>query len=159
MQEIRLSTLIYSPRERVFDLSRSIDAHVASASDTGERAIAGVTRGLIGLNDEVTWQARHFGFWLKLTVKVTAFDRPIHFRDVMVSGNFQQMTHDHFFEEKSEGTLMTDCFAFASPCGVIGRIVDALFLVRYLRTFLVRRNNVLKELAESEKWRNYLVTP
>jgi hypothetical protein len=27
MQEIRLSTLIYAPRERVFDLARSIDAH------------------------------------------------------------------------------------------------------------------------------------
>jgi hypothetical protein len=59
MQEIRLSTLIYAPRERVFDLARSIDAHQVSATGTEERAVAGTTRGLIDLNDEVTWEARH----------------------------------------------------------------------------------------------------
>ena len=74
MPVIELSTLISAPRERVFDLARSIDAHQDSTGGTSERAIAGVTRGLIGPNDEVTWEARHLGLRQRLTVRVTEFD-------------------------------------------------------------------------------------
>ena len=55
MALIQLSTPIAAPRERVFDLSRSIDVHQHSVAHTHERAIAGVTSGLIGLGEEVTW--------------------------------------------------------------------------------------------------------
>jgi len=89
MAIIQLSTSIGAPRQRVFDLARSIDAHQKSTERTQERAIAGVTTGLIGLNDEVTWEARHLGIKQRLTVRVTAFDRPSHFRDVMVRGPFK----------------------------------------------------------------------
>lgn len=61
MPLIELSTLICAPRDRVFDLFRSIDAHQDSTQGTHERAVAGVISGLIGMNDEVTWEARHFG--------------------------------------------------------------------------------------------------
>jgi len=97
MPVIELSTLILAPSERVFDLARSIDAHQDSTSGTEERAIAGVTKGLIGLNDEVTWEARHLGVRQRLTVRVTAFERPRHFQDAMVSGAFKRMVHDHEF--------------------------------------------------------------
>jgi hypothetical protein len=40
-----------------FDLARSIDLHLDTMKHTGERAIAGVTSGLIGLNETVTWKA------------------------------------------------------------------------------------------------------
>jgi hypothetical protein len=43
--------VISAPRERVFDPARSMDAHQNSTEGTQERAIAGVTRGLIGLSD------------------------------------------------------------------------------------------------------------
>src|SRR5438046_2193900 len=51
MLVIRLWTPIAAPPERVFDLARSIDAHQDSAEGTQERAVAGVTRGLIGLGE------------------------------------------------------------------------------------------------------------
>ena len=44
---IRLETQIDAPQERVFDLARSIDAHLASTEGTRERAIGGRTSGLI----------------------------------------------------------------------------------------------------------------
>jgi len=68
MPLIELSTLISAPRERVFDLARSIDGHQDSTEGTHERAIAGRTSGLIGLDDEVTWEARHLGLRQWLTV-------------------------------------------------------------------------------------------
>jgi hypothetical protein len=42
-------------------LARDIDFHTQSLVDTGERAIAGRTSGLIGLGESVTWEARHLG--------------------------------------------------------------------------------------------------
>jgi hypothetical protein len=54
-------TMIDAPPDVVFDLSLDIDAHLASMARSGERAIAGVTTGQIGLGEEVTWRARHFG--------------------------------------------------------------------------------------------------
>jgi ligand-binding SRPBCC domain-containing protein len=156
MPLIKLSTVICAPPERVFDLARSIDAHQDSTEGTHERAVAGVTTGLIGLNDEVTWEARHLGVRQKLTVRITAFHRPQYFEDIMISGAFKHMKHNHEFLAHSSGTLMIDRFEFQSPFGILGGIVDQIFLAGYMRCFLVRRNSVLKELAESENWRHYL---
>ncbi len=156
MPVIELSTVIHAPRERVFDLARSIDAHQDSTGGTEERAVAGVTKGLIGMKGEVTWEARHFGVKQRLSVRVTAFDRPKHFRDVMISGAFKSMSHDHTFEEHPAGTLMSDRFEFRSPLGILGALVDRAFLASYMRRFIVRRNEVLKQLAESAEWSRYL---
>ena len=157
MPVIQLSTLISAPRERVFDLARSIDAHQDSTEGTSERAIAGVTRGLIGLNDEVTWEARHLGLRQRLTVRVTEFNYPQHFQDIMVAGAFKSMKHDHEFLEHPTGTQMNDLFEFQSPLGVLGRIVDQVFLHAYMERFLIQRNSILKKLAESKEWSRYLV--
>src|SRR5512136_1344826 len=127
MPVIELSTVIRAPREQVFDLARSIDAHQDSTGGTDERAVAGVTRGLIGMGDEVTWEARHFGVRQRLTVRVTAFDRPTHFQDIMISGAFKSMVHDHEFAGHPTGTLMRDRFEFTSPLGLLGRIADRFF--------------------------------
>lgn len=153
---IELTTAIAAPPERVFDLARSIDAHEQSTEGTQERAIAGVTRGLIGMGDEVTWEARHFGVKQRLTVRITGFERPSRFQDIMVSGAFKRMKHDHEFKAQPPGTLMMDRFEFESPFGILGRVVDRLFLSGYMRRFLVRRNQVLKNLAESEDWRKFV---
>jgi ligand-binding SRPBCC domain-containing protein len=156
MPVIELSTVISAPRERVFDLARSIDAHQDSTEGTSERAIAGVTTGLMGLNDEVTWEARHLGLRQRLTVRVTEFNRPQHFQDIMVAGAFKSMKHDHEFLEHPTGTQMKDRFEFQSPIGILGKIVDQLFLRAYLERFLVHRNVILRKLAESKEWSRYL---
>ena len=118
--------------------------------------MAGVTSGLIGMNDEVTWEAWHFGVRQRLRVRVTAFDRPRHFQDIMVAGAFKRMKHDHEFLEDQSGTRMIDRFEFQSPFGLLGSFVDRLFLTTYMRRFLLQRNAILKELAESDSWCRYL---
>src|SRR5260221_242554 len=136
MAVIELSNVIRAPRGPVFDLARSIDAHQDSTGGTEERAVAGVTKGLIGLNGEVTWEARHFGVRQRLTVRVSAFDRPKHFQDVMIAGAFKCMAHDHTFAEHPAGTLMSDRFEFKSPLGILGAIADRAFLASYMRRFI-----------------------
>jgi ligand-binding SRPBCC domain-containing protein len=74
----------------------------------------------------------------------------------MIRGAFKCLKHDHEFLEHPSGTLMVDRFEFQSPFGILGSIVDRFFLIVYMRRFLVRRNSILKKLAESEAWSRYL---
>ncbi len=159
MPILTLTTDIRAPTDRVFDLSRSIDLHQTSMTTRGETAVAGVTSGLIDLGQTVTWRARHFGVWQRLTSKITAIDRPHHFRDEMVSGAFARFVHDHHFESTERGTRMTDTFDYTSPLGLLGRLADALFLERYMRALLAERNRVIQEVAESARWREFLLAP
>jgi ligand-binding SRPBCC domain-containing protein len=156
MQAIELVTQIRAPQERCFDLARSVDIHITSTARTGERAIEGVTHGLLGLHQEVTWQATHFGVKQRFTSKITAFDRPRYFQDTMQRGAFSQFVHDHEFVVDDHSTAMIDRLRFASPLGALGSMVDRLVLRRYLERFLRERNVVLKDIAESENWRRYL---
>jgi hypothetical protein len=157
MPRIQLVTQVHAPVERVFDLSRSIDLHADGAAHTEERAVGGVTSGLIGLHGEVTWEAKHFGVRQRLTSRITAFARPRHFRDSMVRGAFRRFDHDHFFEREADGlTKMTDVFDFDSPFGIFGRLANRLFLTRYMEKFLAARNWIIKTAAETDQWRQYL---
>ena len=88
MPTIHLTTKINAAIETCFDLSRSIDLHKISTAYTNEQAIDGVKRGLIGLDEFVTWQAKHFGIIQKLTTKITAYKRPFHFRDEQIKVHF-----------------------------------------------------------------------
>ena len=54
------------------------------------------------------------------------------------------------------GTIMRDVFTYESPLGILGRIADYLFLERYMRSFLIERNRVIKATAESDAWNQYV---
>jgi ligand-binding SRPBCC domain-containing protein len=156
MTKIQLETLIQAPIERVFDLSRSIDLHKLSTKGTKEEAIAGRTKGLIEIDETVTWRARHFGVYQNLTVKVTKMDRPYLFSDKMINGAFSSMEHNHIFERMGTGTKMTDVFEFSSPLGILGRLANFLFLKKYMTRFLINKNRELKNVAEGEAWKQIL---
>lgn len=156
MPVIELKTEVHAPIERTFDLARSVELHMSSTSQTGERAVAGVTSGLMALGEEVTWRARHFGIWQHLTSRITMFERPWHFRDSMVRGAFRRFDHDHFFTQQGETTIMRDVFDFQSPFNILGRMVDGLFLTDYMRRFLLTRHARIKTVAETEEWCRYL---
>ncbi len=159
MPTIQLLTSVAAPLERCFDLSRSIDLHRDSLDASGERAVAGITAGLIGLGESVTWEATHLGVRQRLTTRITAFDRPRHFRDSMVAGAFRRFDHDHWFEaDEVRGTLMRDIFDFATPLGIFGRLANVTFLTRYMRRLLAERNAAIKHVAESGEWQRYLTT-
>lgn len=155
MVALKETTIIRAPAERCFDLSRSIDLHLVSTRRTGERAIGGVTSGLIGLGEQVTWRARHFGIWQELTSKITKMDRPNYFRDEMIRGTFRSFEHDHSFAERDGVTEMCDVLRFAAPIPVLGRVAETV-LRPYFRRFLRERNEVLKRIAEGEEWRRFL---
>jgi len=153
------TTLIDAPIERVFDLSRSVEVHLLANIHEGEQALAtgGVTTGLVGLGEQVTWRAKHFGFWRDLTSKATVVEPPTYFQVTMVKGVFRSMQADHLFRRLPSGaTELTDIFAIAAPVPILGRIAEALLLRRYMMALNRERNAVIKQLAESNDWQLYL---
>lgn len=159
MPRIELNTEIKAPINVVFDLSRSIDFHAKTAEHTREKAIAGKTNGLIGLNETVTWKAKHFGVSQHLTSKITVMQRPDIFVDEMTKGIFKSICHQHLFLEEGDRTLMIDIFEFESPLGLLGRWVNKLFLRNYLEKFIIERNERIKALAENGGWKEFVSIP
>ena len=66
------------------------------------------------------------------------------------------MKHRHEFVRTATGTMMLDVFEFSSPFGWLGTLVDKLVMKKYMRSLLQERNKVIKEVAESEKWKEVL---
>jgi ligand-binding SRPBCC domain-containing protein len=148
MELIELQTIINADIKICFDLARNIDFHQQSLVHSKEKAITGKTTGLIELGESVTWKATHFGIKQQLTSKITEFNSPNYFVDEMVSGAFKSFRHEHIFEAKDNATLMTDKFYFESPFGILGKLVNTLFLKQYMSQLLQTRNQLLKEKAE-----------
>lgn len=153
MPNIHLTTFIEAPIERVFDLCRNINLHSTSMKQTKEVAIAGVITGLINKGETVTWQARHLGKKRILQSKITAMEPSNFFCDEMVKGDFKSMRHEHHFKQIANGTIMIDKFEFETPYGVLGKFINSVFLSRYMKNLLQKRNLVIKDYAETNKWR------
>ena len=154
MPIIELEKRIQAKVEIVFDLARSIDLHKISTEHTHEEAIAGKTSGLIAANESVTWRARHFGVYQTLSSKITEFEEPYWFVDEMVTGAFKRFRHEHYFQAIEGGhTLMRDVFDYTSPFGLLGKLADYFLLERYMRNLLEKRNEIIREFAESDQWR------
>lgn len=157
MPKIHLTTFINAPAERVFDLSRSINLHMISTASTREKAIGGILSGLINKNETVTWQARHLFKTRLFTSKITEMKNPAFFVDEMIKGDFKSFVHEHYFKPIENGTIMIDLIQFETPYGNVGKMVNYLFLRSYIGKLLRKRNNVIKEYAETQRWKAILI--
>ena len=156
MPTIHLTTFIAAPAERVFDLSRHIGLHKESMAPFSQEAVAGNRFGLIEKDETVTWKSKHLFRERMLRVKVTEMSKPSMFVQEQAEGNFRMMKHEHYFKPCDNGTIVIDLFHFESPYGVLGRWFNELWLTRYLRKIIELRNNVIKQYAETGKWKKFL---
>ena len=147
---------ISADKHLVFDLARSVEMHEISTQHTCAKAVDGLTSGLAEIGDTVTWRAKHFGIYQKLTTELTQLEKPHYFVEVMVRGIFKKFQHEYSFEEQGGKTLMTDVFSFESPLGILGKIADILVLESYMKTLLDTRNEAIKAFAESGRWKEVL---
>jgi ligand-binding SRPBCC domain-containing protein len=151
METIRLATWIDAPVERCFLLSLNIDLRVASCGETGEDVVGGVTSGLIGEGQTVTFQGHRFGVRWKHTSRMEIVRPYSYFREVMVDGHFKRYEHEHHFAAMDDGTRIRDEVTFSLRWS-LGRLGAR----RRLAACLKQRNALIKRVAESEEWRKYL---
>lgn len=151
MTTLHLTTKIKADKTIVFDISRNIDFHQQSLTHTSEKAIAGRTSGLIELDETVTWQGKHFGFNLTHQSKISEMHAYDSFTDEMLKGRFTSFVHYHYFEEEEGATIMIDEVHYETPFGLLGKLFDVLFLNRYLRKLIEKRNEAIKLQSEKTK--------
>ncbi|MGC4035544.1 MAG: SRPBCC family protein [Chitinophagaceae bacterium] len=156
MPTIHLTTFIAAAPEVVFDLSRSVELHKKSMEQHQEEAVAGTRYGLMEKEDTVTWKAKHIFKTRVLRVKIIGMKKAEQFTDEQLDGDFKLMRHEHYFKPCQNGTIMIDLFHFESPYGAIGKWFNFFFLTRYMKKMLEHRNNLIKEIAETGKWKQLL---
>ena len=135
---------------------RHISLFQHTAASTYERAISGITSGLISKGETVTWKAKHFGVTQTLTSEISKMECPYLFEDRMIAGAFKKIVHLHTFEFVNGQTIMKDVFEFDSPWGILGSLFNKIILTNYMRRFLYERNQMIKMVAETEEWKKYL---
>ena len=156
MPLIHVTTFIEAPVERVFDLSRSIQLHKESMKQHREEAVAGKRFGLIEKDETVTWKAKHLFKTRFYRTEIIDMRKPDMFVDEQVKGDFKMMKHIHHFKPCDNGTIMIDVVEFEAPYGTVGKLFNKIYLTTYLKRLIEQRNKVLKEVAETDKWRKFL---
>ena len=156
MPTIHLTSFIAAPQDRVFDLNRSISLHKISMEHVGEQAVSGITSGLINKEDTVTWKGKHLFKTRFFTSKITEMKPFESFTDKMIKGDFKFFEHQHFFKPADNGTIVIDIITYETPYGWIGELVNKFYLNSYLEKLIYHRNDVIRQYAETDKWRALL---
>ena len=118
--------------------------------------IGGKTSGLIEANDQILWRGWKLGLPHLHETRITGYERPIFFQDSMGRGRFKRFQHEHTLAQIGHHTLLQDKIRFSLPFGLLGDIVAKYIVVQYIARTLRRRLSLLKRVAESEEWRQYL---
>src|SRR5215213_9625740 len=133
MSYIQLTTFIAAPQQRVFDLSRSVDLHKHSMSKYEEKIVKGTMTGLMNLNDEVMWKAKHLFKERVLRVRMAELKSPHYFKDEMIDGDLRMMKHEHHFKPIENGTIMIDQFHYGLKHGFFGKVLNGVYLEKYMK--------------------------
>jgi ligand-binding SRPBCC domain-containing protein len=162
---IKDSTHIRAPVERCFLLStslkiveRELGMHPAAATYVDEEGVSRGTRteGLVVGGDRVRWEGWQLGLPQYHVSLISEFEPNRHFQDRMIAGRFKSFCHDHEFTEIGGQVLLKDRIRFAMPLGIAGKLVGKYVMVPHIQGLLRRRFALLKRIAESEEWREYL---
>jgi ligand-binding SRPBCC domain-containing protein len=140
----RTTQLDASPEE-AFSLSLSVNFHLQSFAASGERLVNQLSSDQLGLNDVVTWKARHFGIWWTMSSVICEYDRPRFFVDEQTKGPFKRFRHEHRFESTETGSVLHDVVELEAPLSPIGSLVQRIILNRYIEELIDIRNTELKQ--------------
>lgn len=154
MFTLRDQILVHAPQRRCFLLSTSV---AIVQKELRMRPTAGRTTGLVVGGDTVTWEGWQLGLPQLHQSLISRFEPCHFFQDTMIAGRFAFFQHDHAFTDNSDGAVtLADELRFSMPFGRFGSLVGRFVLVPHIRRLLRRRFALLKRIAESDEWRDYL---
>ena len=156
MPTIHLTTFIAAPVERVFDLSRNLAIYKALIQGRKEKLSSGAASNLMTHGETLTFQAKHFGKTRLVTTRVMDLKKPSALVQEQVKGDLLHFKHEHHFKAVENGTILIDLINFAGPRDFIGKVIGKLYLKRYFEAYLNKRNSLIRQYAETEKWRAVL---
>lgn len=86
--------------------------------------------------------------WL---TEITHVQKPRFFVDEQRQGPYSMWHHQHHFEEIEGGTKMLDIISYSIPLGIIGRMMNHLFIHRQINRIFEHRKKVLSEFFSEVK--------
>lgn len=78
--------------------------------------------------------------------EITHVEDKKYFVDEQRVGPYKIWHHQHFLEQTTEGTLMTDIVSYKPPLGILGNLANELVIKRKLDEIFNYRTKVLNEL-------------
>jgi ligand-binding SRPBCC domain-containing protein len=143
---LEAKTRLSRPRDRVFDFFAN--AHNLEILTPGFLRFEILTPSPIIMREGtlIDYRLRLNGVPVRWRSEITAWDPPHRFVDTQRLGPYRWWDHEHRFEERAGGTLMTDRVEY----GVLGgALVNSLFVGPSLRRIWSYRALMIREHLES----------
>jgi len=83
---------------------------------------------------------------LRWTTEITHCETPHFFVDEQRFGPYAFWHHQHRFEQTPEGILMTDIVHYALPMGIIGRLMNSMYVQQRVQSIFDYRNQRISEI-------------
>lgn len=93
-----------------------------------------------------TMRVRQYGIWMLWVAKITTVEPPNRFCDVAEKSPFKKWEHCHEFLPHENGALLRDFVTYELPFGVLGRLVDWLFVRRSIENLFHYRHAKTREI-------------
>lgn len=83
--------------------------------------------------------------------EITHVNKPFYFVDEQRFGPYAMWHHEHFFEENTEGVLMTDRVSYKIPFGPLGQLMTSGMIKKQLLKIFTFRNKTLEAMFPASK--------
>ncbi len=83
---------------------------------------------------------------LNWVTEITHIKKNKYFVDEQRLGPYKMWHHEHIFEEKEDGILMTDIITYAPPMGVLGDIANKLFINKKVHNIFNYRKKIIDQI-------------
>ncbi len=94
----------------------------------------------------IRYKLRWHGLPMRWTSEIVDWDPPHCFVDNQIKGPYALWHHEHRLASQGEGTLIRDEVTYALPLGVIGRLINALFVHKDVEGIFDYREQRMREL-------------
>ena len=93
----------------------------------------------MGSGATIDYRLRVFGFWVGWRTRIECWESGTCFVDSQERGPYRAWWHEHHFFDEGGHTVMEDRVYYAVPLGLLGRLVNRLFVCRQLRSIFTYR--------------------
>jgi ligand-binding SRPBCC domain-containing protein len=83
---------------------------------------------------------------LNWITEITHIKKNKYFVDEQRIGPYKMWHHEHIFEQKEDGILMTDIITYVPPMGVLGKIANFLFINKKVNNIFDYRKKIIDQL-------------
>jgi len=122
----------------------------------GARQIRGVSTGLLPNNENILWSVRMWQKEFFFSLKISETKQGHFIQEEMIQSPLDSFKHLRHFKSIQNGTLVIDEIYYSLPKKFWAVWIDKFWVNPTLHQLLEERNNLLKEYAESNKWRALL---